>query len=173
MNSLILEGFMGCGKSYIARKLSLKLQLPLIDTDQEIEKESGKKIARIFEEDGEEAFRRMETALLRKMVEEGIPGNRAVISLGGGMPCREENRECLKKLGKVVYIKADPELLIRRLKKNVSERPMLSGTDLESRVYQLLADREEQYLAAADVVVILDESNEDRIADQIGKELGI
>ncbi len=173
MNSLILEGFMGCGKSYIAKKLSAQLQLPLIDTDQEIEKEAGKKIARIFEEDGEEAFRRMETALLRKMVEEGIPGNRAVISLGGGMPCREENREYLKKLGRVVYIKSDPELLIRRLKKDSSERPMLAGAELEKRVYQLLADREEQYLAAADAVITLDESNEDMIADQIRRELGI
>ncbi len=173
MNSLILEGFMGCGKSYIAEKLSAKLRLPLIDTDQEIEKEAGKKITRIFEEDGEEAFRRMETEFLRKLTREGVPEGRAVISLGGGMPCREENRKYLKKLGRVVYIKAAPELLIRRLKKNVSERPMLAGADLESRVYQLLADREEQYLAAADTVITLDESNEDRIADQIRRELGI
>ncbi len=171
MRSLILEGFMGCGKSYAARNLSAELKLPFIDTDAEIEKKAGKKISRIFADEGEEAFRRMETEELELLLKRG---EKAVISLGGGLPCREENRRLLKELGTVIYLKASPGLLMKRLKNGVEKRPMLAGQgDLRERIETLLAEREEQYLAAADITIELDTVNDRQIVSVIRKELGL
>lgn len=170
MSSLILEGFMGSGKSTVAARLSEKLGLPLIDTDAEIERRAGKTISSIFAEEGEEAFRDMETECLKQIrrLQEKEPGDR-VISLGGGMPVREENRALLKEIGTVIYLKAEPELLIRRLEKETGSRPMLSGKDLAERVLNLLGEREEAYMEAADVVILLEEGED--VAERIRKEL--
>ncbi len=154
MKSLILEGFMGCGKSSAAEALSKELDLPLYDTDALIEKKQNMTINEIFDKMGEPAFRDMETKVLEELGSLKRPG---IISLGGGMPVRPENRELLKKLGVVFYLKAPADLLYDRLmdgKENES-RPMLKGHDLKERIEGLLNEREEVYLSAADFTVAL------------------
>ncbi len=167
MKSLILEGFMGCGKSRIAKGLAKKYNLELIDTDEIIEDEQKKRISDIFEDEGEEAFRDMETSLLKRLCKKEGP---FVLSLGGGMPCREENRRLLKEIGTVVYLKASPEVLTGRLEKGVEKRPMLKGHDLKQRVSQLLTERRDAYEEAADVVMDIGLSDPDTIVSMIEKE---
>ncbi|MCR5650430.1 MAG: shikimate kinase [Lachnospiraceae bacterium] len=164
MKNLILEGFMGCGKSRIASELGRSIKLEVIDTDDVIERKQGRTIAKIFEESGEEAFRDMETAVLRELSDrqEG-----AVISLGGGMPVKSENRKLLKELGTVIYLKADSNVLIRRLQRGVEKRPMLSGHDLKERVEQLLSEREAFYEDAADIVIEIGEDDPEKIVKRI------
>ncbi len=170
MKNLILEGFMGCGKSRIARELGIELSLEVLDTDLLIEEAQKKTIADIFRDEGEEAFRDMESDMLRQLLTR--EGN-YIISLGGGMPCRKENRELLKELGRVVYLKAGPEVLIKRLENGVEKRPMLSGHDLEKRVNELLEKRESDYNDAADVIVGIGEDDVPAVVKKIRKALDI
>ena len=155
MGRIILEGFMGSGKSTYGRILSREFLLSYMDTDQEIERREGLSINEIFEKKGEPYFRDLETKLLSYIISENKITD-GVISLGGGLPVREENRELLKKCGKVVYIKASSMLLKERLRERRSKRPLLKGEKLDERIDSLLAEREELYLAAADYVIEID-----------------
>lgn len=162
--SLILEGFMGCGKSAVGRRLSARLGIPFIDTDSEIEKRQGCSIAEIFEDCGEEAFRQMETSMLYGLL---LEGKERVISLGGGTPVREANRGVIRDLGKVIYLKASSEVLVSRLLRGVEERPMLKGHDLKERTDELLLEREDKYLSLADQVIEIGEDSVDMICGRI------
>ena len=163
--SLILEGFMGCGKSAVGRRLAARIGIPFIDTDNEIEKRQGCSIAEIFEESGEEAFRQMETSMLYGLL---LSGGRCVISLGGGTPVRDANRGIIRDLGKVIYLKAPCEVLASRLERGVEKRPMLKGHDLKARIEELLLAREDKYLSLADQVIeIKGEDSVDHICDRI------
>lgn len=150
--SLILEGFMGCGKSAIGRRLADRLGLAFIDTDAEIERKQRCSISDIFRESGEEAFRQMETSQLYSLE---LEGSEAVISLGGGTPMRDANMRVLKRLGKIIYLKASPGILLGRLEEDKDGRPMLAGYELKKRVESLLEEREGRYLEIADSVVEL------------------
>ena len=146
---------MGSGKSTYGKILSKEFLLPFFDTDQEIESREGTSINEIFENKGEEYFRDAETALLRELSESDRVFN-GVISVGGGMPVREENRELMRKCGTVVYIKASPELLKERLRDRSGKRPMLKGGDVDERVDSLLRDREALYESAAHHIIEID-----------------
>ena len=124
MKSIILIGYMGSGKSSAARALSDKLGIPVTDTDAHIEADEGMKISDIFDRFGEDRFRDMETELLHDLIKERKV---QVVSTGGGMPVREENRKLLKDLGSVVYLKASPEQIAKRLEHDTT-RPLLAGT---------------------------------------------
>ena len=97
--NVVLIGFMGSGKSTMGIRLSYQLRYALEDTDRLIEAGAGKSISEIFAQEGEEAFRQMETELLKKLAEK--KGQR-IYSVGGGTPVRAVNRPLLKKLGTVV-----------------------------------------------------------------------
>ena len=105
-DNIILTGFMGCGKTSVGIRLSYTLRRTLIDTDKWIEKKQGKTVSEIFASEGEEAFRRMESECIRELI--GTAEGQ-VISTGGGLPVRKENRKLLKELGTVYYLKATPE----------------------------------------------------------------
>ena len=131
MANVVLIGFMGCGKSSVAVKLSYRMKRQMTDTDKWIEKKEGRTIKEIFEQDGEEAFRSMETECLKQLKE---TAKNQIISVGGGTPVREENRALLKEIGKVVYLRARPETLCERLK-NDTRRPVLAGEgELSERI---------------------------------------
>ena len=166
--SLILEGFMGSGKSAVGRRLSARLGLDFIDTDAEIERRQGCAIAEIFSDCGEEAFRQMETSMLYGLL---LSESRAVISLGGGTPMRAVNREIIKRLGRVVYLKAPAKTLISRLERGAEKRPMLAGHDLGDRVRELLNDREETYISLADDVIDVSSDDMDKTCDMIMEAL--
>lgn len=150
MKRIVLMGFMGAGKTTIGKALAERLSWDFIDTDAEIEKEQGRKISEIFETEGEQAFRDMETRLLKKLEKSE---EQFVLSIGGGMPVREENRELLRKIGTVVYLKATKEELVRRLSGDTN-RPLLQGGAMEEKVAALMASREAIYVETAHRAVV-------------------
>lgn len=162
--SLVLIGFMGAGKSSVAKCYSRLYGLPLVDTDQRIEELAGMPIRRIFETQGEAAFRDFETRMLEQLLEE--PGDR-VISVGGGLPLREENRRLMSRLGTVVFLEASPETVLKRLGPDVSSRPMLKATDVGARVRELLAQRGPVYRQAARQTVDTNGRRVEEIAEEI------
>ena len=165
MKNIVLMGFMGAGKTTIGKKLAKALEYEFIDTDEWIEKEQGRKISDIFAEDGEAVFRDMETDLLKRLQEsEG----KFVLSIGGGMPVREENRALLRNLGIVIYLKTSKEEIIRRVSGN-KNRPLLQGGDLEEKVTNLMNAREQIYVETAHVEVITDGKNPLEVIEEIIK----
>ena len=162
-HNIILIGFMGSGKSTVGIRLSYLLRMPVVDTDKLIEKRAGKRISDIFAEDGEEAFRRQEQECLYSLMAEK---GRKIISTGGGLPLRRENREALKKLGCVVYLKASPETIYERVK-NDTARPLLQTEHPEKRIEELLSEREALYASAADIVIEVDGKGFQEIIQEI------
>lgn len=116
---------MGTGKTAVAREVSKKLGIPTVDTDQLIVEREGMSISQLFEEKGESYFRNVENTILREL-QEADDEKIAVISLGGGTPVHEPNRELIKQLGYVVWLKTSAEVTHERVSKNNS-RPLLQG----------------------------------------------
>ena len=162
-DNLIFIGFMGAGKTTVGQAFAGRTGRRFLDTDERIEEQAGKSIPRIFEEDGEEAFRQMETETVRAMGNE-LWG--AVISVGGGLPMREENRRLLKEAGTVIYLRTRPETVCERLKGDDS-RPMLKSPDPEKRARELLEARDRFYLEAAHVCVDTDGKTVEEIVEEI------
>lgn len=162
-NNIILEGFMGSGKTTVGIRLSYKLFMTVVDTDKLIEKEQGMTVSEIFEKEGEEAFRKLETACLQKLLDEG---NKQIISLGGGTPIREENRELLKKLGIVVYLRVKPQTVYDRIK-NDTARPLLQCENPLQRICDMMFARKEAYESTADIIIDTDELSFDEIINLI------
>lgn len=163
MRNVILIGFMGSGKTTVGLKLSYRLRRTVIDTDKEIEREEKRSISDIFAADGEQYFRDRETAILKKMLENT---NNQIISVGGGLPLREENRKLLHELGQVFYLCASAETIYGRLK-NDTTRPLLQGPDPETKIKTLLNERDACYRDAADVVIIVDHKDFEQILQEI------
>ncbi len=168
--NVILEGFMGSGKTTVSQILSDKLSLDILDTDEAIETSEGRSISEIFEEEGEQAFRDMETDLLRAISEDHWRD--MVISLGGGLPVREENRRLLKEIGKVVYLRVSPETVVKRLEGD-DTRPLLRTEDPLSRIRELQEKRSALYDEAADIVIDTDDKSPEEVALEILDKLGI
>jgi shikimate kinase len=146
--NIFLIGLMGAGKSTVGRLLARRLSKRFVDSDQEIEKRNGVTIPVIFEIEGEEGFRRREQEVLLDLAQErGL-----VLSTGGGIVLRPENREILRKEGFVVYLNARPELLAERTKHDRS-RPLLNVEDPLARLRQLHAIRDPLYREVAHAVV--------------------
>lgn len=144
--NIVLIGFMGCGKSTIGRALQQRLGYELVDMDQVIEERTGKPITTIFEQQGELAFRDMETALLKELA--AVAGKRRIISTGGGVVVRPENREGLRNLGYVVWLDAPVEVIIERTGKTRC-RPLLRTEDPADRIRSLMDERRPFYQETA------------------------
>lgn len=148
--NLVLIGFMGSGKSTVGRELHSRLGYELVDMDSVIEQREGRPITRIFEEKGEAYFRDLETELLKELC--SVPGGRRIISTGGGIVGREENRELLRKLGYVVWLQAPVKVIYDRTSRN-RERPLLQTEDPERKIEALLATRTPWYEEASHLKV--------------------
>ena len=167
-------GFMGCGKSAVARSLSRQLQVPFIDLDARIERQIGCSIARYFADKGEAEFRALETKHLAQ-----VAMRRGVISLGGGVPMRPENRELLDKAidggAMVVYLQTSAPVLAKRIRRSPGKRPLIDGEgelsleETQRRVEELLEGREEVYLSCASFVVSTDDDTIPDIARYIAR----
>jgi 3-dehydroquinate synthase len=140
MKHIFLYGPPGSGKSAVGRALAERLRLPFIDLDLEIEKPIDKPISQIIEEQGEFAFRDLETEALKRVSNE----NPCVIALGGGALLREENRLWAEKHGQVVFLEAKISALVGRLQRDQNQRPLLAG-NLEEKLAALLEQRKEHY----------------------------
>jgi shikimate kinase len=145
---IVLVGLPGSGKSTVGKQLAKRLQLSFVDSDQEIEKRLGCSIREYFEREGESAFRDVE----QQVIAELVAGPLAVLSTGGGAVLREANRERLKQCGKVFYLRATPEELMRRLK-NDRTRPLLQVADPLAKLRELYEQRDPLYRGAAHYVV--------------------
>jgi shikimate kinase len=148
--NIVLIGFMGSGKSTVGRELHHRLGYPLVDMDQVIEQRAGKSITTIFAEVGEEGFRQMETRLLEELNDPSAP--RRIISTGGGVIGREENRAILRQLGYVVWLHAPTAVILDRTAKN-RERPLLHTDDPAARIEALLASRKPLYAETAHIKI--------------------
>jgi len=153
--NLVLLGFMGTGKSALGRRVARLTARPFVEMDAELERRAGRTVSRIFAEDGEEAFRRMETELAAEL------GRRqgTVISCGGGVPLREENLRALGANGVLVCLTARPEVIAARTARS-RKRPLLEGGDRDRKIRELLAARAPFY---ARIPVQLDTSAADPV----------
>jgi shikimate kinase len=144
--NIILIGFMGCGKSTVGRELHHRLGYQLVDMDQLIEQRAGKPITAIFADEGEQAFRDMETAVLTDLARSRE--QRRIISTGGGVVGRRENRDLLKHMGYVVWLDAPASVIAERTSKNRT-RPLLVAEDPGEKIRKLMAEREPLYQETA------------------------
>ncbi len=128
---IILVGYMGCGKSTIAKKLADQLDLKMIDLDDYISANEKLSIAEIFIQKGEIYFRKLENKLLKKIIK---TEKNYVLAVGGGTPCYANNMEVIKKNVISYYLRASLQTLNKRLSHEKSERPLIK--DLED--HQLL-----------------------------------
>jgi shikimate kinase len=141
---IFLIGFMGSGKTTLGRKLAARLNYPFMDLDHILEAQVGMTIAEYFAQFGEDAFRTLESEVLKQTA---YPEH-AVVSTGGGLPCFFDHMEWMNAHGKTVYIKLLPKTLADRLENEKNERPVLrgqSGEDLVAFITDKLADREKYY----------------------------
>lgn len=166
-DNVILTGFMGCGKTSVGIRLSYYLRRTMIDTDKWIERKKRMTISEIFEKEGEKAFRQMETDCLQELLK---TADKQIISVGGGLPVKEENRQLLLKLGKVFYLKASPETIYERVKADTT-RPLLQVADPLAQIKLLLGARENAYSSCADVTIDVSGKSFDAIIESIADNL--
>ena len=148
--NIVLIGFMGCGKSTVGRELHQRLGFHLMDMDHLIEEERGRKITEIFRDEGEPVFRDHETRKLREILAAG--GDHLVVSTGGGIIVRAENRPLLQRIGYVVWLRASADVIYDRTSRN-RDRPLLNTPDAKERILCLLNEREPWYRETAHLIV--------------------
>jgi shikimate kinase len=148
--SIVLIGYRGCGKTSIGRKLADRLWQPFVDTDDLVVKKAGKNVKDIFEQDGEERFRQLETEAIKEVAKL----EEHVIALGGGGATRSENVKVLRDAGhKLIYLRCDPPELFRRIQMDpstgVSRPPLTKGGGGIEEITAVMKQREPAYRAAA------------------------
>ena len=149
--NIFLIGFMGAGKSTVARAMKKHYGMRLIEMDEQIEYQEKMSVPKIFEVHGEPYFRKLETDLL-----EGLSSQEnTVVSCGGGVPMRACNVEAMRKSGKVIYLRTSPQQIYERVKTS-HNRPLLEGNMNVEYISKLLSQRLPKYLEAADAVVSTD-----------------
>lgn len=156
---------MGSGKSSVGIRLAKELKKEFLDTDQWIEAREKTTISRIFETQGEEVFRQMETQCLKELAENKVE---RVISVGGGLPLRQINKELLKKIGHVVFLKATEETIYERVKGD-TKRPLLQASNPRKKIEAMIAQRTPLYQEAADYIVNVDGKSFETIINEILK----
>ena len=157
MQNIFLIGFMGAGKSTIAKWLHRQKGMRLIEMDEEIVQREKMSINEIFAVHGETYFRELETKLLEGLGEQ----NNTVVSCGGGVPMRRCNVDAMRKSGKIVYLSASPQTIFERVRNN-HDRPLLEGNMNVEYISELMNRRLPHYLSAADITV---ETDHRRAAD--------
>jgi shikimate kinase len=159
---LSLIGLPGSGKSAIGREAARRLDVPFADCDKVVEQRAGCTISRLFERDGEPAFRDLEAEVLESLLTAGP----SVVATGGGAVLRARNRELLRMHGTCVYLNATPGLLWKRLRRD-RRRPLLQVEDAQARLLQLAEEREPLYRETAAIVVDVDRLSFERLVDAV------
>lgn len=160
--NVFLIGFMGAGKSTIARALQRELGFPLVEMDERIVQEQGMSINDIFEKYGEAHFRDIESQLIVAL------GNQeaSIVSCGGGVVIRPENVQNMKKSGRIVFLKATPQTIYERVK-NSTDRPILNGHMNVEYISELMEKRRELYENAADITIQTDGKMREEVCQEI------
>ena len=165
--NVFLIGPMGVGKSTIGRHLAKLLKLDFVDADSELEQRTGASISLIFEIEGEEGFRRRESALLRELT----ANDQIVLATGGGAVLSEANRRLLRRRGTVVYLRASIDTQLKRTRRS-KDRPLLAGADdRRSVIESLMEHREPLYEQEADIAVNTDNRSPAAVAKEIARRL--
>ncbi len=169
--SIVLVGMMGAGKSSIGRRLAARLGIPFVDADAEIEQAAGMSIPEIFAIHGEPYFRSGEARVIARLLE----GGPQVLSTGGGAFMNPETRAGIRQKGLSVWLKADFDVLVRRLKRR-SDRPLLNNAQPTETLERLIAERYPIYAEADVTVQSRDVSHDVIIAELLaamGERLGL
>jgi shikimate kinase len=164
--NVYLIGYRGSGKTCVAGHLAELLQLPWADADAELERRAGRTIREIFAADGERAFRDLESAVLTDLAERGGQ----VIALGGGVVLREANRAVLRRSGRTVWLRAQPETLWQRIEGDPTtgdRRPNLTAHGGIEEVRRLLDARTPFYEESADLALDTEDKSPAEIAQAI------
>ena len=164
IQNVALIGFMGTGKSSVGRLVADSLRFEYLDTDELIEKCAGKSISRLFEQDGEPAFRDLE----RQVIHELRNRKGVIISTGGGAGANEVNLGSLKEHALVVCLWASPHIIWARVRTQ-THRPLLQGADPEGKIRDLLAVREPFY-READVLLNTEVRSPKEVAQHVVHE---
>lgn len=159
--NLYLVGMMGAGKSAVAGPLAAALGYRVVDADRAIEQVAGKPIAAIFEQEGEDAFRSLETAVLGQIAS----WHSLVVATGGGVVNRSENWGHMQQ-GVVVWLEAPAALLLERLQADPTPRPLMAASDPRARLEALLAERSPLY-SQADLTISQDGAPPAAVAEQV------
>lgn len=149
MQSLILIGYRCTGKTTVARKLADQIDIPAFDSDSEIERRVGKTIAEVFAQDGESAFRAMEESVIAEILANPNP---LILATGGGAILRENTRKRLHQSGRVIWLTATPETILRRMTNDVATktmRPILTSLPMRGEIITLLEQRKRLYAEIA------------------------
>ena len=163
-DNIFLVGMMGAGKTTLGKALAQRLGRDFIDCDRALVERTGVPVATIFEIEGEEGFRRRESALLQEL----STRSRCIIATGGGAVLSAANRDLMRSSGTVVYLKAKLESLWERTRHD-SSRPLLATPDPRGRLAALLAEREPLYRETAHVIV---ETGQQSPATAVSRVLG-
>jgi shikimate kinase len=169
--NLLLIGYRGTGKTSVAQRLALALGWDWIDADVEVELRAGKSIAAIFADDGEPAFRDLESAVLADLVRQ----NRQVIALGGGVILRPENRQLIRAAGRTAWLQATLATLAERISADATtqhRRPNLTSAGGITEITALLGQRLPFYRECADLEVDTEGKTPTDVAEEIISRLG-
>ena len=167
MQSLILIGYRGTGKTTIARRLANRLEIPAFDSDAEIECRTGNSIAEIFTREGELAFRNLEELVVAEILAQSIP---LILATGGGAILRVSTRNRLRQSGKVIWLTATPETILRRITSDTTSqtmRPSLTALPMQQEIIAILEQRKPMYAETAHATVDTDSQTVDEIIEAI------
>jgi shikimate kinase len=163
MDNLILVGFSCSGKTTLGRNVARRLRLTFVDTDRFVEELAGRTIPEIFREDGEAAFRALESDAIDRIMAE----QNQVVSTGGGAFVNLDNRAKLRTGNLVIHLQVRPETVVDRLRTSKSgrPRPLLDSPDPLERVVELMAERKEAYSAAHVTIGVDDRSRYELVGE--------
>lgn len=164
--NIFLVGLMGAGKTSVGKILARRLGKTFYDCDQEIERATGVGVPVIFEIEGEAGFRAREAKMLAELVRR----DDIVLATGGGAVLAEPNRRLLAERGTVVYLRAAPQQLWLRTRRD-KNRPLLRTADPLARLEQLYAERDPLYREIADIIVDTGNQSPARLAYQLERSL--
>ncbi|MEE3182118.1 MAG: shikimate kinase [Planctomycetota bacterium] len=155
-SAVYLVGYRASGKTTVGRALAARLCCEFVDTDHLVETEAGREIAVIFQESGEEAFRHLESEILRRVCERASRGEELVVATGGGVVLLADNIKLMRNSGKVVWLRAPAAVLEQRIGADPAtgrSRPPLQGASAASEVEEVLKRRYPLYEASAECIV--------------------
>lgn len=165
---IVLTGFMGTGKTSVGREISRKLGYRFIDTDVLIEEREGRAISVIFKENGEDYFRKLEEGVIEVVSKE----KNVVIATGGGVIKNRKNVENLGREGIIIWLKASPEIILKRIMTEGGKRPLLEVEEPISEVNKLLNERMGLY-RQSDTSIDTDYITSEEAAEEIMEKLGL
>lgn len=163
---IVLVGIMGSGKTTIGKRLAKKLKIDFIDSDHEIEKQTGKTINKIFSQDGEPHFRQIEKETISNIIQKNYP---VILSLGGGAFVNDDVRNLVKKQCVSVWLDVALDVVLARIGEQ-SNRPLLNNVDKSEVLSKLIAQRSPFY-AQCDIRINSDSTSHTQTVNDIISQL--